>query len=362
AGDEFAAVGDDLNGGDPAFVFAEPITYGDQNGIYELGHLVTLVSDHQIRATSWARGESHLVIMTILALGLGIGVHIAYRYTIGEPLAAMVRAIRTARQTERPLRIAWTSPDEIGQLASALNEHVEREWSYKRELVAVNASLEERIMVRTQELSEALTQANEASAAIARLAMEDSLTGLPNRREFASRLAGAITVARRRDDVLAVMLIDLDRFKNINDALGHSAGDHLLKQMAERLQTAVGTAGTVARLGGDEFAVLALGSISTAEIASTARRIVAALDDPVTVDGTDVHAGGSIGISLYPTDGDTDETLMANADIALYRAKDGGRGRFCFFSTEMRAAMVQADRIETDLRHALDLDQLELFY
>ena len=362
AGDEFAAVGDDLSNGDPALIFAEPITYGDQSGIYELGHLVTLVSDGPIRATMWARRESHLAIMAILALGLGIGMHIAYRSTIGGPLAAMVRAIRTARQTERPLRIAWTSPDEIGQLASALNAHVEREWTYKRELVAVNASLEERIMVRTRELSEALTQANQASAAIARLAMEDSLTGLPNRREFASRLTEAITIAQRRNEVLAVMLIDLDRFKNINDALGHSAGDGLLKQVADRLQSAVGAAGVVARLGGDEFAVLAGGSMTTAEIAATAERIVVALDHPVTVDGADVHAGGSIGISLYPMHGDTDETLMANADIALYQAKDGGRGRFCFFDSEMRAAMALADRIEADLRQALDLGELELFY
>ncbi len=355
-------VGDDVLSGNPAYLFAEAISYGDDKGIHELGHLITLTSDVQIRQAMRARFQSHLIIMATLALGLGFAVLVAYRHTIGDPLSTIVQTIRTTREAEIPAQIPWNSPDEIGQLAHAFNKHIEDEWSYKQELVLANAHLEERIEMRTRELSEALERANEANAIAARMAMEDSLTGLPNRRAFTGWLDNIIAATKRRDELVAVMLIDLDRFKNINDTLGHSVGDQLLQKVADRLRRSVGATGNVARLGGDEFAVSINKVTRVEEIAAHASRIVADLDRSVTINGTVIHPGASVGISCYPADGNTNGALMANADIALYRAKENGRGRFCFFDVDMRTAVDQADRIEKDLRHALDAGDLQLFY
>ena len=355
-------VGEDVSSGEPTHLFAEPIWYGDDEGVRELGHLITLTSDEQIRLAMWARFESHLAIMASLALGLGLAVLVAYRHTIGEPLATIVRTIRTIQETAHPARISWESPDEIGELASAFNKHLEDEWSYKQELVLANANLEDKIEARTRELSNALGRANEASAAAARIAMQDALTGLPNRRAFIEGLDEMIAESRRGNELLAVMLIDLDRFKNINDTLGHSVGDQLLQHVSKRLQMSVGTAGTVARLGGDEFAVYINNVTRMEEIAACAGRIVTEMEHPVVIEGAAVHPGTSIGISCHPADGRTNEALMANADIALYRAKENGRGRFCFFDADMRTAIDRVDRLETDLRRALDGEELRLFY
>ncbi len=356
------AVGEDLASADPAHLHVEPIIYSDEHDIYEIGQLVTLTSDALIHQAVWDQCERYLITMATLVLSLGCAVVIAYHYTIGKPLTAIVKVIDTARDDRRPICIPSGSEDEIGRLAKTFDRYVQREWTYKRDLVEANTLLEERVAQRTHELSEALEDAKRARDAAAQIAQEDGLTGLLNRRAFADDLSETLTRQRRRDDRLAVMLIDLDRFKTVNDTHGHGVGDRLLCAVADRLQRLLGGKGTVARLGGDEFAVFIKGVANLEAITEIARDIIALLNRSLAINEKTLHPGASMGIAVYPRDGDSHEALIANADIALYRAKDAGRGRFCFFDADMRAHVDRSDRIATALRGALEKNELQLAY
>jgi diguanylate cyclase (GGDEF)-like protein len=160
----------------------------------------------------------------------------------------------------------------------------------------------------------------------------------------------------------AVMCLDLDDFKDINDTLGHPAGDHLLCEVAKRLQSVTRRSDLVARLGGDEFAVIASPGDGEADISGLASRLVEAVGDPYDIDGHVVFIRTSIGIALAPADGTAPETLMKNADLALYRAKSDGRGRYVFFEPSMEQHVADRRRVETELRNALVLGELELYY
>jgi diguanylate cyclase (GGDEF)-like protein/PAS domain S-box-containing protein len=160
----------------------------------------------------------------------------------------------------------------------------------------------------------------------------DALTGLPNRRLFRDRFEHEIKHAERTGMPLALMFIDLDRFKEINDTLGHEAGDLLLKQAGERLQACVREADTVARLGGDEFTVILADTSDGEHIRVVAEKILWELDRPFPLTQKSAHVSGSIGITLFPEDADTPTDLLRHADQAMYAAKNAGRGRYCFFS------------------------------
>ena len=190
----------------------------------------------------------------------------------------------------------------------------------------------------------------------------DGLTELPNRSLFADRLSQAISIARREKTMVALLYIDLDNFKVINDTLGHSAGDRLLQKTTQRLLATVREEDTVARLGGDEFTII-LANISKEALASIAAdKILNTLAQPFSLDGREIHITASIGISTYPRDGDDVEELLKNADTALYRAKAQGRGAFRFFTPEIQAEVTERVELEHDLRHALDRDELVLYY
>ena len=163
------------------------------------------------------------------------------------------------------------------------------------------------------------------------LATHDPLSGLANRASFQDALARAISLARRNQQTMAIMLLDLDHFKAVNDDLGHAAGDMLLKGVADRLTSCVRDCDVVARLGGDEFVILLSGTTNAQGAADIARRILSALSKPIPVGGTEIAASTSIGISLYPADGEDPEGLLKNADSAMYRAKEQ-RGRYEFWS------------------------------
>jgi len=193
-------------------------------------------------------------------------------------------------------------------------------------------------------------------------AFHDALTGLPNRLLLQDRLEHAIEVARRENSHLAVMFIDLDRFKIVNDSLGHDAGDQLLVTVTARLKEGMRRSDTIARLGGDEFVVILTDFASSAEVAEVAEKIVAQMSDPTTLKGHEVHVGASIGIALYPEDGDDVTTLMKGADTAMYRAKNGGRNTFRFFGAKVDGETVERLKLEADLRHAIENHEFELFY
>ena len=190
----------------------------------------------------------------------------------------------------------------------------------------------------------------------------DALTELPNRSLFADRLSQAISVARREKTMVALIYIDLDNFKVINDTLGHSAGDRLLQKATHRLLATMREEDTVARLGGDEFTIILTGISKEASASIAANKILNTLAQPFSLDGREIHVTASIGISTYPRDGDDVEALLKNADTALYRAKAQGRGAFRFFTPEIQAEVTERVELERDLRHALARDELVLHY
>jgi diguanylate cyclase (GGDEF)-like protein len=189
----------------------------------------------------------------------------------------------------------------------------------------------------------------------------DALTGLPNRNLLNDRLKQAV-YAQRHARAIAVVFIDLDHFKFINDSLGHSAGDKLLQQMADRLRAAVRDGDTVSRLGGDEF-ILVLNDQQNEEIIFRAmQRIIGELSKPVTIDGQELTVTCSAGISLYPQDGPDVDTLLKNADAAMYRAKEHGRNNFQFYTAEMNRLVNERLSLESSLRRALERNELILHY
>jgi diguanylate cyclase (GGDEF)-like protein len=194
------------------------------------------------------------------------------------------------------------------------------------------------------------------------LAYHDGLTGLPNRSMFSKLLSQRISEARRYDRELAVAFLDLDRFKQINDTLGHEAGDQLLQEVAARLHGCVRDSDTVARLGGDEFVVL-LPELQDGKLAATvAHKILGVLAKPFTLIGHDFRVTASIGISVYPRDGQDEQTLTKNADIAMYQAKAEGKNNFQFYSEQLNANSLERLTLESSLRHALERDEFRLYY
>ncbi|HEX5854917.1 MAG TPA: diguanylate cyclase, partial [Thermoanaerobaculia bacterium] len=193
-------------------------------------------------------------------------------------------------------------------------------------------------------------------------ANHDALTDLPNRVLFNDRLTLAILHAQRRRQSLAVMFLDLDHFKRINDTLGHSAGDELLVKAADRLSHCIRSDDTVARVGGDEFLLLLNGIEREADAATLARKILKVLSDPFVIQKRELFVEASIGIGLYPGDGDDAEMLVANVDTAMYRAKETGRNSFQFFTQRMQEQSQERAAMESGLRRALPRDEFVLHY
>jgi diguanylate cyclase (GGDEF)-like protein/PAS domain S-box-containing protein len=207
-----------------------------------------------------------------------------------------------------------------------------------------------------------VTEKRQAEARIAHMAHHDALTGLPNRVLFHERLDEALQRLGRDRERLAILYLDLDLFKNVNDGLGHPAGDKLLVAVAERLRTCLRISDIVARFGGDEFAVLQIGLAGPHEAGILAERIVTLLSEPYDIEGQQVVIGASVGIALAPADGETAEQLLVNADMALYQAKEDGRRTFCFFQPGMGASLRAHYTLGLDLRKALAAGEFELYY
>jgi diguanylate cyclase (GGDEF)-like protein/PAS domain S-box-containing protein len=194
------------------------------------------------------------------------------------------------------------------------------------------------------------------------LAQHDSLTDLPNRVLLYDRLREAIALSSRYGRKLAVLFLDLDRFKHINDSLGHIVGDRLLQSVAHRLITCVRSSDTVSRQGGDEFVVLLWEVKHAQDAAITAEKILTALREPHQIDGHELHVTGSIGIVTYPDDGTDAETLMKKADFAMYHAKDVGHDNYQFFKSAMNIRAMERQALEDGLRHAIERGELSLHY
>jgi diguanylate cyclase (GGDEF)-like protein/PAS domain S-box-containing protein len=202
----------------------------------------------------------------------------------------------------------------------------------------------------------------EAEEKMQHMAEHDALTGLPNRILLIDRMHQAIAAAQRNGTKLAILFLDLDRFKYINDSFGHDVGDKLLQTVAERLRKCVRSNDTVSRLGGDEFVVMLVDVVNNERIAHIAENILNAISVPYTIEGGDFTVTTSIGISTCPDDSRDIDTLLKNADTAMYHAKDSGANRYEFFNRDMNARIIERIVLENNLRRALKRDEFVLYY
>ncbi len=207
-----------------------------------------------------------------------------------------------------------------------------------------------------------ITERKEAEERMRHIAQHDPLTGLPNRLALHMRLAQLLPESRRHQWRLAIMFIDLDRFKIINDTLGHQIGDELLREVACRLSGVVRETDFVARLGGDEFVIILPGIASPGDAALVASKIISALSMPIEAEGHELHTSPSIGISIFPDDGPDGDSILKNADTAMYHAKSAGRNNYQFFAADMNHAATERLDIERKLRHAIARNELALCY
>lgn len=207
-----------------------------------------------------------------------------------------------------------------------------------------------------------ISELHEKELRLRHQAYHDALTGLPNRPLLSDRLDHAIASAEREHEKIAVLFLDLDRFKVVNDSLGHDVGDELLKEVAQRLRGALRRADTVARLGGDEFVILMTDCHGAAEVSVLAEKILELVGAPVVLNGQNLHVGGSIGIALYPADGHDAGTLLKNADIAMYAVKESGRDGYRFFDSSMNEQAQERLVLENALRAALEREEFELHF
>ena len=209
---------------------------------------------------------------------------------------------------------------------------------------------------------EDVTESKRAQERITHLARYDDLTGLANRNQFRERINGMLAAMHKGKNHIAIHLIDLDRFKTINDTLGHPIGDKLLKEVASRLKTVIRPGDMITRFGGDEFVVLQVGTERYQDAKWLAQRLARTLKDPFEIDGHRIDIGASIGIAMAPMDGVDADQLLKKADMALYAAKNGGGGDHRFFALEMEEAAQERRALELDLREALSSDQFQLYF
>src|SRR4051812_9045138 len=209
---------------------------------------------------------------------------------------------------------------------------------------------------------EDITERRRVEARIAHMAHHDALTDLPNRALLNQRMDDALARVRRHGDAAAVLCLDLDRFKVVNDTLGHPIGDALLQVVAKRLQSCLRETDTVARLGGDEFAILQVGAEQPRAADALARRVSDVIAAPYEIEGNEIVIGTTVGIAVATSTDAEGDQLLKNADLALYRAKVDGRGAHRFFEPEMDAQIQARRAIELDLRQALARDEFELHY
>ncbi|MEQ9395984.1 putative bifunctional diguanylate cyclase/phosphodiesterase [Haliea sp.] len=325
-----------------------------------------------------------LGIMAIIALLIVVTASwMISRYTrrLTAPLAQLAQMADkiAGGNVDQPLTI--DGEGEVKEIAAVLNAIIGGLNSYKTRIGVdhqlLSMKVEERtaqLSQRNEELNQAVKQVTETKDRLRQMAYFDSLTSLPNRRLFTEQLDLLLRLTKRNNEMLALLFLDLDNFKRVNDSLGHSAGDTLLREVADRLASCVRESDVVAhfvdsesridvsRLGGDEFTVV-LNQVENAEAVSrVAQRLLTALLEPVEIDGHELVITPSIGIALAPNDADDLEGLLKAADTAMFHAKARGKNTFVFYTSDMDAAGVERLQLETDLRKALERNELLFHY
>jgi diguanylate cyclase (GGDEF)-like protein len=284
--------------------------------------------------------------MGVIAVVLLISAVLAARIIL--PVRRLTAATRRLAAGERDARAGRAGLAELDELAASFNAMADQIAVVEQELRTHQSELEEHVAERTRQLHH--------------LAHHDPLTKLPNRRNLGTRLETAIAHAAGAHERFALLFVDLDNFKSINDTLGHTFGDRVLQAIGERLQLAAGSESFIARLGGDEFTVLLENVHSPQSVAARVGVLLDALQQPLVVDGRMLSTSASVGASLYPDHATDPDTLLRAADVALFRAKDLGRNRFALFSPELSDAAAQHFRLEQSLRRAVETGELLLMY
>ena len=282
-------------------------------------------------------------------------------YSEAELLGKNPRILKSGLQDAAFYRDMWRSLETTGRWQGEIKNRRKNGEYYVQwvNIDAVKGNQGESLLVGiVSDISELVDSRERVSS----LAYFDTLTGLPNRVLFQDRLRQAMIQTRREHVVMALVFVDLDNFKAVNDTLGHAMGDELLIEVAARLKDRVRESDTVARLGGDEFAIVLMDAKGAEEMVRIATQLVEALSVPYRLSGHDVAGGASLGITLFPDDATTPEELLKNADVAMYRAKERGRNNFQFFTGDMAADLVENMRIENGLRQALAAGELSMHY
>lgn len=302
-----------------------PITHND----VQLGRFLVGISRQSLQSEFSRQLWVQILVLTAIVLFLSAAIHAVFRFNVLFPIQKLIAA---ARDVGRGLytSVEVKSADELGLLARAFNSMAE--------------------------------EVREEQAKLHRQANFDPLTGLPNRMMVFDRMNMEIHRARRPGQRFAVLYMDLDNFKSVNDSLGHSAGDALLVATGTRVQACLRESDTIARLGGDEFMVLAPDITDEMEVERIAERLMRAVSEPQVLNEHKVVARCSIGIALYPDNGDSVPMLMANADNAMYQAKAAGRGSAIFFTEEMNTRLRERMEMEQDLNLAVEQHQLMLHF
>ncbi len=295
----------------------------------QLGRFLVGISRQSLQSEFRRQLIIQILVLTALVLFLSLAIHTVFRFNVLFPIQTLIAASEKVGRGQYAL-VEAKSADELGLLARAFNAMIEA--------------------IRQE-------QAN-----LHRQANFDVLTNLPNRMMALDRITQEISRARRSGQRFAVFFVDLDNFKDVNDSLGHAIGDDLLVATGVRVRATLRDADTVARLGGDEFLVLSPNVANEVEVEEIAERLIEAISAPQDLDGRKIVARCSIGIALFPDNGESVETLMANADNAMYQAKATGKGAAIFFTDEMNTRLRERMQMEQDLNLALELGQLSLHF
>jgi len=344
------------------------LIYRDQKDILMVVREITLRKQQEVQMRLWAKvfeGSSEAILITDASFHI-ISVNNAYQKIMGfseaEVLAVDANAVGSRLHTHSFFRNMLSVLHEKGHWQGELtNQRKNGEqfpcWYSVSLLVDSDGNPENYIAIFND-----ITEYKNSRKQIEFLAHHDNLTGLPNRVLLNDRLDMAINTAKRQGEKLGVLFIDLDRFKNVNDSLGHAIGDQILKEAATRLSSVVRTEDTVSRLGGDEFVVLFPKLKQEECLADLTIKIRDSLQLPYTVSGISIHITPSVGIAIFPGDGTDASTLIKNADAAMYLAKEKGRNNFQFYTPELNARTFDRLKLESDFRLALEQGDFELHY
>jgi len=318
-----------------------------------------ILADYEETRQGWFWESDRRGLLTYVSRPVAEAVGYSADALIGEPLLNLFDLRASGQEGERTLQFHFSARSAFQELAvRAAIEFEERWWSVSGRPIHDEFGN----FVGFRGSGTDLTEKKRSQEDAKRLAHYDSLTGLANRFQMSQTLEKIISSPQEKNRGCAVLLLDLDRFKQVNDTMGHPAGDALLKQVADRLKRTASQAGQVGRLGGDEFQVIVPGGVERREIGQLASEIIHSLSQPYSIDGQRVIIGASIGIALAPDDGAASEELIRNADLALYAAKDLGRGRYHFFAQDLHAEAEARATLEQDLRDAIAQGELQLYY